>query len=859
MADNNQNDEYESVDFYRTHSQSVDNGFSRFSVGGKYYFCYYADGDVFLISQAYTAEKGRDNGIESVRKNAQIQKRFRIGERRDGRMGVSLVAGNHQEIAVSGPIASQARAQSLISKMSGSSRLETTGAAKVPKKAKVKPAPARKSREQDYRPLAFYQNNVDSSVDGFTTFVGEDDLHYFTYNVDSRIELISEGYGSEDAMLNGVDSVIRNMPDVDRYVFKKFKSGKRDYRIKARNGKEIARSVWYDSLEGAEQGAGSVRSFFDGRAPSGATRTRRSWYAGSRGYVQKPMDTYYVQKEKPRKRPAKTDELETQKRRNKASNLEAAKSKTSPVEKRKSAPSLSKKAKSKPRLSGAGRASALAASISGAKPAKAAKPKATKPKATKSKSAKPKTSSAAKTVKPKTSPAKIIKVKAKAVAAPVEKPKVKKVKAKAKPKAAVKTTSKKPAAKKPAPKPVAVKKPVTAKKARIAPKAAAPTKSKVKQTKVKVKRVKAKTVRTVAAKPKVKRVKVKPAAIAAAAAGTAIAAKAAADIAPAKPVEPRIEKPVIPKAAAPTPTPTPRPVPPPPPPPTPAPVMSEAAPVAAPIAAPVAAKAAAIGTGTAAAVATGQAGGGFRWIWLLLPLLLILALFGLKQCIPAKTAVTPVLAESEASTAVEAVKDITEPALEAPPAVEPPPAPEPTPEPAPAPEPMPEPVEPVVETVPEPVVIAEKPMPKPIEAISYCGPSNVSIFNVADNSAPKNVTRLGTYPEFGDSHGLTPAQFYDKLNLRYQTNDFDRKYLDYLFRSMGYSQGFADAKAAYFSDDTLVRGSKGLLGYGPFHGLEYSQLNVASDRDLRAFRIQAANGSSVYFMKTCGNYMYVCQ
>jgi len=55
---------------------------------------------------------------------------------------------------------------------------------------------------------------------------------------------------------------------------------------------------------------------------------------------------------------------------------------------------------------------------------------------------------------------------------------------------------------------------------------------------------------------------------------------------------------------------------------------------------------------------------------------------------------------------------------------------------------------------------------------------------------------------------------------------------------------FSDMSAADFSDDTLAKGAKGVLGYGEFHGMAYSQLNVRSSR--------------IHFMKSCGNYMYVC-
>ncbi|WP_371397152.1 outer membrane protein [Fretibacter rubidus] len=145
-----------------------------------------------------------------------------------------------------------------------------------------------------------------------------------------------------------------------------------------------------------------------------------------------------------------------------------------------------------------------------------------------------------------------------------------------------------------------------------------------------------------------------------------------------------------------------------------------------------------------------------------------------------------------------------------------------------------------------------------VSQYNICGPSPVAIFNVDQTKTPKNVRRLGTMPEFGDSHGLTPNQFFEKLQARYAAGGTDRAYLNYLFKSMGYTNGFRDAQSYMFSEETLPMGTTGILGLGEQHHYAYSVLNT-SERDREAFRIQSANGSVVHFMKTCGNYMYACQ
>ena len=145
-----------------------------------------------------------------------------------------------------------------------------------------------------------------------------------------------------------------------------------------------------------------------------------------------------------------------------------------------------------------------------------------------------------------------------------------------------------------------------------------------------------------------------------------------------------------------------------------------------------------------------------------------------------------------------------------------------------------------------------------VSNLNVCGSSNVGIFNVNTSATPKQMTRLGTLPEFGDSHGLTSDQFFQKLQTRYNSNATDKAYLNYLFKSMGYSNGFADAQSYMFSEDVLPVGTAGLLGLGKQHHYNYSIL-PSNDRDRQAFRIQSANGQVVHFMKTCGNYFYGCE
>jgi len=54
-----------------------------------------------------------------------------------------------------------------------------------------------------------------------------------------------------------------------------------------------------------------------------------------------------------------------------------------------------------------------------------------------------------------------------------------------------------------------------------------------------------------------------------------------------------------------------------------------------------------------------------------------------------------------------------------------------------------------------------------------------------------------------------------------------------------------------------VPGITGNMGYGTRHKVKYVTLNTRG-ADLEAFRIKAANGCDVHFMKTCGNFFFFC-
>jgi len=269
MADRNL-DEYQPKRFYTQNTKTRENGFAKFEKDGAYYFALYQDGDIVMLSQSYKGIAGRDNGIESVRKNRRIAKRYRFDNRSGKKHGFGLYAGNGQEIAISANLSSRAEAERVAGRLNGSVKSKAKPAPKkaTPKKpVKKKTAPKKRvaakaapkkraaNDEDNYQRLAFYEKHTKGRKNGIEKFKGSDGLYYFAYFENGKIRLISEGYPTQNAQETGAASVEKNIKLENRYKYRKLKNDKHDYILKAGNGKEIARSVWYGSAATAATGA----------------------------------------------------------------------------------------------------------------------------------------------------------------------------------------------------------------------------------------------------------------------------------------------------------------------------------------------------------------------------------------------------------------------------------------------------------------------------------------------------------------------------------------------------------------------------------------------------------------------------
>jgi len=163
---------------------------------------------------------------------------------------------------------------------------------------------------------------------------------------------------------------------------------------------------------------------------------------------------------------------------------------------------------------------------------------------------------------------------------------------------------------------------------------------------------------------------------------------------------------------------------------------------------------------------------------------------------------------------------------------------------------------PIIPVVPPPPVAVVAPAPVVVAApVCDCSKLTHPIFKIPSGPPPKATTVLGRAPEYGNSHALDAPGFYNKLKNAYATSAMERKFLDGIFKQMGFENGFKDATADAFSEVEVPRGVRGNLGTKTTHKTVYRTLNTRG-KDLLAFKIKAKNACDLHFMKTCGNHFF---
>ncbi len=217
----------------------------------RYYFAFNGpSGKTYLRSQGYQNEPGRDNGIDSILRNAPLDERWFDGfDEEEKFYYYGLKAGNRQEIARSCRYESKEEMEKDFSWLRGGESILGKGAKKVDGVWYSAAALAEEDKPQkgidEYLPCEEYKGD-----EGFYKFT-KDGEFYFAYNgEDGNTYLRSEGYTNEKGRDNGIDSVVRNAQLDERWVKGYDEDGKYYfYSLKAGNRQEIAKSCEYDSEE----------------------------------------------------------------------------------------------------------------------------------------------------------------------------------------------------------------------------------------------------------------------------------------------------------------------------------------------------------------------------------------------------------------------------------------------------------------------------------------------------------------------------------------------------------------------------------------------------------------------------------
>nr|MCU0347869.1 YegP family protein [Saprospiraceae bacterium] len=214
------------------------------------------DGQAVLNSQGYADKDDRNNGVRSVVANANNAARYERQTSDDGKNFFLLKAGNGQEIARSvdfdDAASMEAALSACIAEIPTLTGMEDGDG--QPKEAPAAAPPAADPNPYDgergddnYRPLAFYQERIKGVENGFDSFATDEGQFYFTLNQGGNIVLISEAYTSADGRNNGTAAVTRNLPNPDRYQRREHPNGKSYFNLLAGNNQQIATSVWFDS------------------------------------------------------------------------------------------------------------------------------------------------------------------------------------------------------------------------------------------------------------------------------------------------------------------------------------------------------------------------------------------------------------------------------------------------------------------------------------------------------------------------------------------------------------------------------------------------------------------------------------
>ena len=260
-------DDYKPLAYYESRISGKDNGFESFAADGEYYFTYNSGGKVILISEGYSSESSRDNGISSVTKNIGAKGRVKKEVHKNGKHYFRVVAGNHQEIATSRWYDNEGEMDKMIAtlqsggsgtaqNLSAAAPAATGSKAETPKKEAAAPKKEKKAKKPAAERKYLRQGvSYPCSEIVFDTFQsGGNEKYYFVFRTkDDKAILINgdvRGHATVEELNSTIEEVLKYGPDKKNYLIKETKNGKPYFYIKNAEDKNIARSsLFYASKE----------------------------------------------------------------------------------------------------------------------------------------------------------------------------------------------------------------------------------------------------------------------------------------------------------------------------------------------------------------------------------------------------------------------------------------------------------------------------------------------------------------------------------------------------------------------------------------------------------------------------------
>lgn len=222
-------------------------GYSTFEKDNYFYFSFNKRGKVILRSERYPNEIVRDNGLESVKANSPLPKRYKKGQLPDGTHYFAIMASNGQEVARSCYKQTEEDTAIDLAELAEEVLPEGTNIDEV--LTEIYPdwpdySEAWEYLKEDidnYFPCDFYIGDP-----GFYKFLDpETGRFFFSFmSKDGRVLLRSERYIYEESRDNAIESVTKNAALKRRYRRKQRLNGRHYFVLLAGNGQEIARSCY---------------------------------------------------------------------------------------------------------------------------------------------------------------------------------------------------------------------------------------------------------------------------------------------------------------------------------------------------------------------------------------------------------------------------------------------------------------------------------------------------------------------------------------------------------------------------------------------------------------------------------------